>query len=98
MADAGVRGQARGVAQRRMLSLAGRLEGVLGRDLSIALLLGGILLIALALRTTNVNWDESQHLHPDERFLSMVTSDISFPDSVGEYFDSANSPLNPYND
>jgi YYY domain-containing protein len=45
----------------------------------------------------NLNWDHGQHLHPDERFLSMVTDQISMPGSVGEYFDSEASPLNPYN-
>jgi YYY domain-containing protein len=59
--------------------------------LALILLLGGIL------RLSGRNWDDSQNLHPDERFLTMVATQISWPDSIGGYFDSATSPLNPYN-
>ncbi len=62
-----------------------------------AAVLAFITVTGLALRLENVNWDHGQHLHPDERFLSMVTSDIRFPDSPGQYFNSSESPLNPYN-
>jgi YYY domain-containing protein len=67
-------------------------------NLITAFLLTGILIFGIAFRVTDVNWDEGQHLHPDERFLSIVESSIELPDSPGQYFDSANSPLNPYND
>lgn len=43
------------------------------------------------------SWDGDNHLHPDERFMTMVSSAIRLPTSVGEYFDTDNSPLNPYN-
>ncbi len=66
-------------------------EGVL-----TAIALVGILAIALGMRTTNVNWDYGQHLHPDERFLSMVEGSIKSPDSIGQYFDTHESALNPY--
>ncbi|MBU1117707.1 hypothetical protein KKD37_01965 [Patescibacteria group bacterium] len=56
-----------------------------------------IFLFALILRLSNINWDSDNHLHPDERFLTMVTNDISLPSSLIQYFDSATSPLNPYN-
>ena len=56
-----------------------------------------ILFIALLLRLWGVNWDGGLHLHPDERFLSFVTQDIEVPGSIGAYFDSENSKLNPYN-
>ena len=56
-----------------------------------------VLVLGLALRTRGLNWDEGQHLHPDERFLTMVESAIRLPSSLGEYFDTAQSPLNPYN-
>ncbi len=59
-----------------------------------------LLLVILAggyLRTVGMNWDEDQHLHPDERFLTMVESDISPVNSLGEYFDTDNSSLNPHN-
>lgn len=56
-----------------------------------------ILLLGAAFRFTGINWDAEQHLHPDERFLTMVSSAIQLPSSVGEYFDTKNSPMNPYN-
>lgn len=59
--------------------------------------LGLILLFGAILRFTGLNWDEYQHLHPDERFMTMVETGIQLPASIGEYFDTANSPLNPYN-
>jgi YYY domain-containing protein len=62
-----------------------------------ALSMGIILLAAGWLRLTGVDWDHGAHLHPDERFLTMVAADIHRPDSIGEYFDTARSPLNPAN-
>src|SRR4030066_841829 len=35
------------------------------------LLLIAILLLAVSFRVVGLNWDENQHLHPDERFLTM---------------------------
>lgn len=43
------------------------------------------------------HWDLNQHLHPDERFLTMVTEKIRFPSNIWDYFNSATSTLNPYN-
>jgi YYY domain-containing protein len=64
------------------------------------LLVIAALIVTLAsgayLRLTGVNWDEDQHLHPDERFLSLVQSHIT-PLENGGYFDTANSTLNPSN-
>ncbi len=53
---------------------------------------------AAYLRFVGLNWDEFQHLHPDERFLTMVETGIR-PVEGGwpEYFDSGNSTLNPHN-
>jgi YYY domain-containing protein len=69
-----------------------------------------ILLLGAVFRFTGLNWDELQHLHPDERFLTMVTTGIELPGgtgisgalpqgcrSWGGYFDTKCSPLNPYN-
>lgn len=53
--------------------------------------------LALSIRLFGLNWDQNQHLHPDERFLTMLTSTIEFPNSVSQYFDTKNSPLNPFN-
>lgn len=60
------------------------------------LLLGVILVAGTALRLVGVDWDEGQHLHPDERFLTMVVTSIQ-PEKIGEYFDTAISTLNPHN-
>ncbi len=65
--------------------------------LATVLILVGILVLGVYFRMVGRNWDEDQHLHPDERFLTMVTTGISPARSIGEYFDTPNSPLNPYN-
>lgn len=61
------------------------------------LLLGVLAVIALALRLIGLDWDQGQYLHPDERFVVWVTSDLRWPASVAEFFNTATSPLNPYN-
>lgn len=54
-----------------------------------------ILLISVGffLRTYNLNWDQGQHLHPDER-LYINASNLSLPNNIQEFF-SETSPLNP---
>jgi YYY domain-containing protein len=59
--------------------------------------LGVILAAGALLRLIGINWDAGHHLHPDERFISMVEERLEFPKTPAEYFDSAGSPLNPYN-
>jgi YYY domain-containing protein len=56
-----------------------------------------ILVVAAGLRFFGLNWDSHTHLHPDERFLTMVETGLRLPDSIEEYFDTATSPLNPHN-
>lgn len=56
-----------------------------------------ILLLGMAFRFYGINWDQNQHLHPDERFLTMVTQAISFPSTVLNYFNTGSSTLNPNN-
>jgi len=56
-----------------------------------------IFFIAITFRLYGVNWDQNQHLHPDERFLTMVTERLQWPRSLGQYFSPSASPLNPYN-
>src|SRR4051794_2276306 len=51
-------------------------------------LLLAIIFVGGVFRFTGVNWDDEQHLHPDERFMTMVSSAIRLPDSIGEYFDT----------
>ena len=61
------------------------------------LLLVVILLAGLVLRFTGVNWDAFTHLHPDERFLTMVEAALTPAHNVAEYFNTTVSPLNPAN-
>jgi hypothetical protein len=64
------------------------------------LLLALIVLAALCLRVYGLNWDRGTYLHPDERFIAMVSANrISFPfDDPASIFDPATSPLNPRRD
>ncbi|MBN1145629.1 MAG: glycosyltransferase family 39 protein [Anaerolineales bacterium] len=61
------------------------------------LLMVGVLLLGAFFRFSGIYWGEYQYLHPDERFLVWVGTDISPVGSIGEYFDTANSSLNPHN-
>jgi YYY domain-containing protein len=76
----------------------------------VPILLALILLFGATVRLTGMNWDEDQHLHPDERFLTMVESSLALPGTKnvggrlptgcarwGGYFDTRCSPLSPYN-
>lgn len=62
-------------------------------DVLLILVLG----VAALLRFTGIEWDGNQHLHPDERFLTMVETSISPVSGVREYFDTTTSSLNPNN-
>lgn len=72
----------------------------LGWVLALLLIIG----VGGLLRLHGLNWDKPEgaeanlQMHPDERFLSMVGDRIDWPSSVDGYFDTARSPLNPYND
>lgn len=61
--------------------------------MAILLLLG----LASFLRFNGLNWDQGNHLHPDERFLTMVAAALRPLESFAEYFDTAGSGLNPHN-
>lgn len=86
------------------------------RALIVDILLVLVLLVGAYFRLIGIDWGEYQYLHPDERFLVWVGSDISpvkcLDDSYtinacpaeekewmswGEYFDTANSTMNPHN-
>lgn len=43
------------------------------------------------------NWDEGAHLHPDERFLTMVGNKMEIPKNIHTYFSQTESPFNPAN-
>src|SRR6266571_6107628 len=56
-----------------------------------------ILLVAAAFRLYGLEtWDSDSHQHPDERFLTIVASAVSTPPSIGDYFNTQRSTLNPY--
>lgn len=62
----------------------------------------GLLVIAIVLfgffvRTINVNWDQNQHLHPDERFLTMVMGEMKIPSTISTYLNPDVSTFNPPN-
>ncbi len=67
------------------------------QDLALAILFLVAVAAAVYFRSVGLNWDENQHLHPDERFLTMVETGIAPVKSLGEFFDSARSSLNPVN-
>jgi hypothetical protein len=50
-----------------------------------AAVLTWILLFGASLRLADVNWDHGQALHPDERFLMIVSGDIRAPSGVGNF-------------
>lgn len=56
-----------------------------------------ILLLAIFFRLNNRNWDDNHHIHPDERFLTMVGTDMKIPLSFSDYLDPSVSTLNPAN-
>ncbi|MFK7800524.1 MAG: DUF2298 domain-containing protein [Anaerolineae bacterium] len=57
----------------------------------------GILLLGGYFRFVGINWDEFTHLHPDERFLTIVTSSLEPESSFLGYMRTSTSTLNPYN-
>ncbi len=80
-------------------------------DFLYALALILVIMAGFWLRSVGLDWDEGQHLHPDERFLTMVESSIvpvgladetigTPPEGCqewGGYFDTDCSSLNPNN-
>ncbi|MGE5250172.1 MAG: DUF2298 domain-containing protein [Bacteroidota bacterium] len=72
--------------------MAGQRRGWIYDLLLIVVLLG-----AAYFRLVGLHWDETQHLHPDERFLTMVESALEPVQSAAQYFDTATSTLNPHN-
>ena len=57
----------------------------------------GIFLLAFFLRFQNLNWDANMHLHPDERFLTMVGNSMKLPPDFTTYLTSSISKWNPSN-
>jgi YYY domain-containing protein len=66
-------------------------------DLTVGLLLLAILFGGWYLRNIGLEWDQNYHLHPDERFLTMLETAIQPVGSLSEYFNTNLSTLNPHN-
>jgi hypothetical protein len=56
-----------------------------------------IMVLAACFRLYGLDWDQGQHLHPDERFLTMVAATIKIPSNLKEYLNPQISSMNPYN-
>ncbi len=61
------------------------------------LLLLLIVIIGAFFRFYDINFDQNEHLHPDERFLTMVGEDMKLPHSFAQYLTPQTSPMNPAN-
>lgn len=77
-----------------MKNFSDKIKNFKNNHLKILLL---ILLLGAFLRSFGIDWDQGQHLHPDERFLTMVGVDTGFPKSFADYLNPLKSTLNPYN-
>lgn len=62
-----------------------------------AAVLTAILMVGAYLRFSGLNWDDFSHLHPDERFLTQVLTALRPSEGLKNYFDTAQSALNPAN-
>ncbi len=56
-----------------------------------------VILFGLFLRLFGNNWDQGSHMHPDERFLTMVGVDTRLPRTFSGYMDPKTSAFNPAN-
>jgi hypothetical protein len=52
---------------------------------------------AFFVRSYNADWDDGSHIHPDERFLTMVETGLKIPATFNDYMDSRVSTMNPHN-
>lgn len=58
--------------------------------------LGLILLAAAVFRFTGINWDDYNHYHPDERYITWVATTIERPSSWQAALSPSQSSLNPF--
>src|SRR5579859_3540527 len=56
-----------------------------------------IILLGAFFRFYDLNFDQNQHLHPDERFLTMVGQDMKMIPNFATYLDPQVSQMNPAN-
>jgi Dolichyl-phosphate-mannose-protein mannosyltransferase len=61
------------------------------------LIIIAILLIGAFFRFSDLNWDQNEHLHPDERFLTMVGDSMKIPPTFADYLTPQLSTMNPAN-
>ena len=54
-----------------------------------------IILLGAFFRFYGLNWDQNQHLHPDERAIIMFALPLHFPQNLSDFF-SKESSLNPH--
>ncbi len=83
------------------------------RQVRYRLALVVLLVLGALVRFVNLDWGEGTHLHPDERYLTMVAGTLRFPGEAKAesgapicedfgaclrlYWDTADSPINPMN-
>ncbi len=60
------------------------------------LTLWGLTLLGLGLRLYNVNWDQGNNFHPDEREILFHVTAFTRPTSWSQFLDPVQSPLNPH--
>src|SRR6188768_2000118 len=82
---------------RRTLLLRATKSAALARRHALVAGLAAVVLVGGWLRLDGANWDDGGHLHPDERYLSIVADNTDWPASFAGYFDVGRSPLSPYN-
>ncbi|GAB4516209.1 MAG: hypothetical protein Kow0047_28150 [Anaerolineae bacterium] len=59
------------------------------------LLLTAILILALGMRLYDVNWDEGHHAHPDERWISIVATEMRWPSDLTTALSPHETTWNP---
>jgi len=60
------------------------------------LLLAAILVLALVLRWTGLDWDDYNHYHPDERYITWVATSIEWPSDWRYALDPVQTSFNPF--
>ena len=87
-----------GGVRRTLRDLARRLAATTSDRVLVLEWLALILVLGAVLRFTGLDWDQGQHLHPDERFLTMVENSLQWPESLGQYLSliHISEPTRPY--
>jgi YYY domain-containing protein len=62
----------------------------------ISLAAVALVVIGLGIRLYDLNWDDNHHIHPDERWITMVAIDTYMPAQWTDALDPRRSALNPY--